>query len=278
VSSAVPFQYVKHALAIPVVVGDIETRFIFDTGIGVNLISASLAAKVGCEPSGSTFTGRRMSGQPVTLPIGSVPSLQLGGHRNEDVPFGIFDMAAMAGFGGIEGCISLTEFRSTPVTVDYPSGVLVIEDEQSLAARTGHGQLVSIDVERDGALSTDVYLALDLPRGPSITVSVDTGSDELILNETFAESAGIDLYAPSTKRSGGNDETGNTFTRYFATLAGDISLTGAPSFRQANPQVMVQKIIYDGLVGDQFLRNFVTTYDLARSQMIFARPGQVKVW
>jgi hypothetical protein len=36
---------------------------------------------------------------------------------------------------------------------------------------------------------------------------------------------------------------------------------------------MFQQIIHDGLVGDRFLRNFTTTYDLARSQMIFATPS-----
>jgi hypothetical protein len=36
---------------------------------------------------------------------------------------------------------------------------------------------------------------------------------------------------------------------------------------------MFQKIIYDGLIGDQFLRNFVTTYDLPGSRMIFAPPS-----
>ena len=63
----------------------------------------------------------------------------------------------------------------------------------------------------------------------------------------------------------------HAFTRCFATLTGDISLTGAASFRQPNPEVTLQKIIYDRLIGDQFLRNFVTTYDLARSRMIFAQ-------
>ena len=47
-------------------------------------------------------------------------------------------------------------------------------------------------------------------------------------------------------------------------------MTGAPLMRVAHPPVMFQKIIYDGLVGDQFLRNFTTTYDLASSRMIFA--------
>jgi hypothetical protein len=35
---------------------------------------------------------------------------------------------------------------------------------------------------------------------------------------------------------------------------------------------MFQKIIYDGLVGDRFLRNFTTTYDLENERMIFIRP------
>jgi hypothetical protein len=66
VTTTVPFQYLMHLLTIPVCVGDTETRFVFDTGIGVNLVSDSLAHAVGVAPSGSVFTGRRMSGQEVT--------------------------------------------------------------------------------------------------------------------------------------------------------------------------------------------------------------------
>ena len=36
---------------------------------------------------------------------------------------------------------------------------------------------------------------------------------------------------------------------------------------------MFQEIIYDGLIGDRFLRNFTVTYDLPRSRMIFALPS-----
>lgn len=55
-------------------------------------------------------------------------------------------------------------------------------------------------------------------------------------------------------------------------MSGDISVTGAPKIRMSNPEVMFQKIIYDGLIGDRFLRNFTTTYDLVNSRMIFAVP------
>lgn len=102
---------------------------------------------------------------------------------------------------------------------------------------------------------------------------MDTGSDTLALNETLASAVGIDLHDNGVRTFEGKDETGHEFVRYFTTLTGEISVTSAPLIRAAAPQVMFQKIIYDGLVGDKFLRNFTTTYDLANSQMIFATPG-----
>ena len=169
--------------------GDTETRFIFDTGIGVNLISDSLARAVGCTPSGPAFTGRRMSGQQVTAPMGSLDSVRLGDTLRRDVPVAIFDMGAMAGLDGIGGFLSLRYFRSTPVTVDYPARVLVIEDEQSLARRAESGFPVSVQVKDDGP-ATDVHLAVRLPGGREISAEVDAGSDQLILNQALAADGG----------------------------------------------------------------------------------------
>lgn len=270
--SAVPFEYVAHCLTIPVSVCGVETKFIFDTGIGLSLISEDLAARVGVRPDGSMFSGRRMSGQTVTVPQGSLSSLQVGGHVVRDLTVGIFDMHAMAGLGDVEGFVSLSCFRSAPVTVDYRAGQMVMEDEASLAQRIAAGIPVGVQVEYDGG-STDVMLGLDLPNGDPVTVEVDTGSDVLILNEPRAGDAGIDLQDEAVRKVAGTDETGNEFARYFTELPGDVKVTGAPSIHMTGPQVMFQKIIYDGLVGDKFLRNFTTTYDLPNSRMIFAIAG-----
>jgi Aspartyl protease len=191
-------------VTVPVRVGDVEIRFGLDTGIGLNLISAALAEQVGCQPDGSTFTGRRMSGQEV-------------------------------------------------------------------AQRAQHGTGVPVQVEHDHC-STDLVLGIDLPGGRAISAEVDTGSDALVLDVTLAGEAGVDLAAPGTRVYESTDETGYKFTRYFATVCGEVSLTAAPEFRVTGPEALFQKIIYDGLIGDQFLRNFVTTYDLAGSRMIFAPP------
>lgn len=271
-TSAVPFSYIAHVLALPVTVCGSQTRFIFDTGIGVPLISEDLAARVGCQPDGSTFTGRRMSGQPVTVPLGSASSLQIGASRMADVPVGIFDMHAMAGLGDVEGFLSLSCFRTTPVTVDYPAGLVILEDEESLERRVAAGTPVAVHVGQDGC-STDLMLDLELPGGRQVSVEVDTGSDALILSEELAGDAGIDLRGPGVRIAEARDETGSEVVRYFTELAGQVRVSGAPSVGVTNPPVMFQKIIYDGLVGDRFLRNFTTTYDLARSRMIFAARG-----
>jgi hypothetical protein len=156
------------------------------------------------------------------------------------------------------------------VTIDYEGGAIVIEDERSLADRAARGTPVAIDVHERGPYSTEVYIDLKLPSGRSVKVEVDTGSDNLILNQPFAAQNGINLEAEGTRKLLGRDETGHEYARYFTILPGDISLTDAPAFRQHGPQVMFQQIIHDGLIGDEFLRNFVTTYDLAKSRMIFA--------
>jgi predicted aspartyl protease len=272
VASTVPFQYLMHLLTVPVSVGETETRFIVDTGIGVNLISESLARAVGAAPSGSVFTGRRMSGQVVTAPMTTLDSVRLGDCRGREVPAAIFDMGAMAGLDGIDGFLSLRFFRSIPVTIDYRAQVLVLDDEQSLARRAESGFPVSVQVEDDGP-STDVYLAMRLPGGRVISVEVDAGSDQLILNTALAAEAGVDLAAETVRTVDGSDETGHSFVRFFTTLRGDVSLAAAPLIRQADPDVMFQEIIYDGLIGDRFLRNFTVTYDLRRSRMIFALPS-----
>ena len=134
-TSSVPFEYLAHFTTVPVRVGDTETRFIFDTGIGVNLISQSLATRVGCAPDGTTFTGRRMSGQEVSTPMGTLASVRFGDLCQTSVPVGIFDLSNAAGLEGIEGFLSLSFFRSVPVTVDYRAGLIVVEDERSAPCR-----------------------------------------------------------------------------------------------------------------------------------------------
>ena len=228
--AAVPFDYLAHLVTVPVTVGgSVESRFVLDSGIGLTLLSASLADAVGCAPTGATFSGRRMSGQEVAVSLAAPVELAFGGLERTDDRIGIFDTSGFpADFAGIGGFLSLAFFDETPFTVDYPNGVVVLETPETLAERASVGRVIDVAVERDGP-SVTFHLPLTLPDGQSVDVEVDMGSGGLILDEGLA-----------------------------------------PELAQTDPDVMFQRIIYDGLVGDDFLRRFAVTWDVGGGRMIFA--------
>lgn len=267
---ATPFRYLHHLVTVPVLVdGTREARFVLDTGIGLTLLSEELCGELGCERTGSTFTGRRMSGQDVTVPLAVLRTLTMGAHTREGHTVGVLDTRTFPGeLSGVDGFLSLAFFEPTPFTVDYGGGTVVVETPPSLAARVASGTAVGIRLERQGP-ALDAFLPLTVPGRGRIEVEVDMGSDALILDESLAGEVGVRLDDPSVRRVEGSDETGHPYLRHFARIPGTIHPTGAPSVAQTDPEVIFQRIVYDGLVGDAFLRNFVVTYDLPGERMIF---------
>jgi Aspartyl protease len=258
---SVAFEYLAHLVVVPVTAGGVETRFVFDSGIGLTLVSGSLADRLGCGATGRVFTGRRMSGQEVSVPLATLDSLELGGYRRSGLTVGIFDLG-VPGLEGIDGFLSLDYFRDAPVTVDYGSQHVAVGERPP-------GVPVAVHVDRDGP-STTVYMPLELPSGRTVSVEVDMGSDDLILDERFAAELGVDLDDASVRRVEGRDETGHEYVRRFTSLSGVVRVPTAPQLAQRDPGVMFQKIVYEGLVGQSFLRNFAVTFDLPNERLIFS--------
>ena len=262
----IPVDTIDHFDVIPVRVNDaIETRMILDTGIGLTVLSKELCARARCETSGQ-YTGRRMSGQSISVPLARVASMTVGTHRAAAVQVGVIDAAALLP-PGVDGIVSLGLFEHVPFTVDHVGRTLTIEDLTSLKRRRESGQVVPVRIERDSA-SVTLFMSMEVPNGPPLELEIDTGSRSLILDERYMSRLGIRRDSPSVKRVEGTDETSHTYVRYFTTIAGSIHPTGAPSLRQTNPKVMFQQIIYDGLVGRGFLESFAVTYDLPGSQIV----------
>ena len=69
----------------------------------------------------------------------------------------------------------------------------------------------------------------------------------------------------------GTDETGNQYVRYFSNLEGLTHIPESSDIGVEKLNVMFQKIIYDGLMGQFFLKQFLVTYDFKRSEMIFRK-------
>jgi len=264
--SRVPFEWFAHLVTVPVSAGGRPARFVLDTGIGLTLVSEELAASTGARGAGRSFSGRRMSGQEVAVPLATLPALELGTLRREGLQVGVLDLP---GLDGVDGFLSLEFFRQTPFTVDYCDAAVVVETPETLAARAASGTPVELRLEDEGC-SLDASLRLTLPNGRQIEVEVDMGSDSLILDTAFAPELGVDLDADDVRKVDGVDETGYAYTRSFTTLSGTIHPAGAPALAQSDPKVMFQRIIYEGLLGTAFLRDFTVTYDIPGSRAIFA--------
>ena len=274
-SDSVPFERYQggHVITVPAIVGDsTPTRLALDTGIGVNVVSAGLCRRLGFVPTGGTYSGRRMSGQRISAPLTRVSSISVDSLRQENIVAGMFDLNAFFPEGsGIEGFLSPQFFEPWPFALNSLTKTVRIDHGEPGPIRP-HAVEVPLTIQRDGP-SVELFVDLRLPGGAIATVEVDTGSDDLILDTRFMKELGVDADRADVRKATGTDETGHQYARYFTHLHGPVSLAAAPSIGQRNPAVMFQKIIYDGLLGDAFLRSFDVTFDLAGRRLLFADPS-----
>ena len=212
-----------------------------------------------------------MSVEQVSVPLMRVNSLQVGSMRKEDVDVGVFDTSKFPPvLQDIAGLISLKFFEETPFTIDFPSQTLLIGGNSYEQGERQQSLQVPLELARDGP-SNSAFIELELPSGDRARVEVDTGSDTLILNTRYMGALGI--RSEEARQVRGNDETGRDYIRYFSRIRGEVSLPGQERFAQADPEVIFQDIINDGLVRVSFLKRFAVTFDTPNSRMIFfAKP------
>lgn len=148
-----------------------------------------------------------------------------------------------------------------------------IETLETLESRLSKGVQVPLNVRKRGP-SVEVFLELLLPGEMVATVEIDTGSDALILDETFMKPLSISKDSPRVRKVSGIDETGHTYERYFTKLHDPIKLLRSPQVALSEADVMFQDIIYDGLVGTSFLKNWAVTFDVAGSRIIFSEANR----
>ena len=155
-------------------------------------------------------------------------------------------------------------FDAQPYTVD-PVGMTLTVGRAGVDPVAG--TMVPLEVHRDGP-SLSVFAQLVLPSGRTVAVEVDTGSQTLILDQQFLGDCGLTAGDPGIETTTGTDETGHEWVRHWAVAPGDVHLAAAPQLRQTSPRVQFQTIIYDGLLGSDFLDRHRVTYDIANARML----------
>jgi predicted aspartyl protease len=262
-TSTMTFDRLDGIVRVPVRMADDTYPFLVDSGIGITVVSSALAGRSDVSPTGESFSGRRMSGQVIETSLVRLPALQLGDLRVEDHIAGVADLGD--DFAGILGP---GFFEGYATTVNPDRMTFTIE----LASKAADdGVTVPLEVERDGP-SLAPFARLVLPNGRTVRVEVDTGSQSLILATRHLMDCGLSTDHPAVETSTGTDATGHEWTRRIATIAGSVHLEGAPQTAQATPRVIFQDIIYDGLVGTDYLHRYQVTYDIAGGRMILHTP------
>lgn len=244
--------------------GSALTIGILDTGIGLALISQTLCERIGCELDGE-FTGQRMSGQTITIPLTTLASLDVGGVVQNDVPAAVIDIEGFFPEPQIEAFVGLPFFEDVPFTVE--DGQLILESTETLAAREARGTPIPVRLQRHGP-ALDIFIPIVVGGEPAEAL-MDTGSRTVILDMRYSDTLGIDLDAEGVRSREGHDETGQSYMRYYTRLD-EVGFAATPSQSRQDLEVMFQEIIYDALVGKEFLASFTLTYDLARERVIVA--------
>ena len=252
----IPFDRFNHAVRVPVRIGSDNYSFLVDTGIGITVVSSAVAARDDVLQTGELMTGHRMSGQEIQAPLVRLPNLHLGEHTAED------HLAAVADLGdAFDGIIGPGFYAGHALAVDPAAMTLALVD-----ANVMEGSEVPLRVRKEG-FTVDAFVTLVLPSGRQVSVEVDTGSDHLILDTRFATDCGIDLSRPDVTTRTGTDETGYIWTRRWATIDGSVHINEAPHTAQQAMRVQFQDIIYDGLLGTDYLDRYRYTIDFGGARM-----------
>ncbi len=126
----------------------------------------------------------------------------------------------------------------------------------------------------DGALSLKFFVdhsfTIDFPKRQILMEStgsfeVDTGNMTTILPKMHLKRLKIDLDSAQTKVI-----KNENMDRVYSVVNGKIGLENAPKVTQENPKICSENVIYDGVIGGDFLKDKIVTFDVPNARVIFS--------
>jgi hypothetical protein len=208
-------------------------------GAGVDVLSGQLGRQY--VAINGKYVSLRLTGERTDLPIGKVVTLSIGGVNLDAPHVGVWTGLDGSGVGGL---IAATAFRNIATTFDFRNHQIVIEDAQSFPERVRPQVRVPLMLQDDLGIALAVFARFDFGGGKTGLCEIDTGSQGITLDRTFASSIGL---------LSGNASSG--------TLS-SIALAGAPDTRIVGPSVKFSDLIYDCDVGNSFWQGRTFTLDL----------------
>lgn len=218
-------------------------------GAGVHIFSSDLGRQF--VAVNGKYVSLRLTGERVDLPIGKVVTLALGDVGIDAPHVGIWK--GLDGTG-IDGLIAATAFRNVATTFDFRNHQVVIEDAQSFPERIRPDVKIPLILQDDLGIALALFARFDFGGGKTGLCEIDTGSQGITLDKTFAASIGLN---PSDAQA----------------RISTIALAGAPQTAIAAPTVKFSDLIYDCDVGNSFWEGRTFTLDLPNHYMYVSTSG-----
>lgn len=244
--------------------GNISVHVIFDTGSGLDVLAPSVIEKVHGTPAGQ-FTGFRMTGERLDIPLFVIPELSVGPVKKRDAVVGSWDVLDKL---HLDGIVSLNDFRRQPVTFDFVRKVVIFETPDSLARRRSSETSVPASFDDQRGIALDVFAQFLIANQPG-QCDIDTGSPTATVSTRYMERLGIQKDGKDVRKSERHTIAGATQIRYDTNLP-QIALAAAPQISLVHPAVAFSDIIYDCVIGLDFWAGKALTIDVAGRQIFIS--------
>jgi hypothetical protein len=264
--TTIPFETNTEGMVkIPATIGGVELRAVLDTGGGLDILAPSVLKELPSQPAGF-FAGFRMSGERIDLPLYTVSSVRIGSFEKKNVTVGVLDVLDKV---GIQAMIGMSDLREQPFTIDFVHKQFVLETQRSLRQRRTKGAVVPLRADDLRGIVVDLFAEFSFGKATGLC-EIDTGDPGNAVNIRFMEVLGIDKDSKSVEKITGKTITGAERTRY-KTAVPELGFKAAPGSATKNAPVAFSDIIFDCVVGIEYYRDKVLTFDIARRELIVER-------
>jgi len=219
--------------------GSAPVPMLVNLGAGVDVLSTELGRRFVIVKG--KYVSLRLTGQRVDLPVGIVVSFTLAGVPIDAPHVGIWSGLDGTGVGGL---ISATAFRNIATTFDFRNNQIVIEDAQTFPERVRPETRVPLVLQDDLGMALALFARFDFGGGKIGLCEIDTGSQGITLDKTFAAANGL---------LSGNATRGRVAS---------VTLVGAPATQLNAVDAGFADLIYDCDVGNSFWAGRSFTLDL----------------
>jgi len=262
----IPFELLGSGhILITAKVNNVEGKFIFDTGAGLNLLTKKFADKVtNLKKTDGFYTGHRATGEQIVSDLWDSESLETGGFTSKAQKFTTIDMEFP-----VDGLISLLPFKEFPFTIDYKNKVLVLETEKSMAAldKTGISLPIQISENLEKTLTFATYVKVNDKLNLQMNMDSGAGFGVFRFNSRYMENLGIDA-SKTEKKYRASDFKPTEGNNYYFTQLSKISPASSEKIKVSDfKATFIEGLIYEAIGSINWLGDKITI-DIQKKNII----------